>query len=101
MEPKQEQATSNRGSGSKNDPNQINAEPSASQNKSSTKSQVENIRLCLKFKITKNEKSKCNTLKIPDKVIIEITNTKSDQYTKLIYNLVLVWTITLIKYHEN
>ena len=40
MEPKQEQATSNRGSGSKNDPNQINVEPSASQNKSSTKSQV-------------------------------------------------------------
>ena len=57
MEPKQEQATSNMGSGSKNDKtNQINAELSASQNKSSTKSQVENTRLCLKFKITKNEK---------------------------------------------
>ena len=101
MEPKQEEATFNKGSGSKNDPNQINAEPSASQNKSSTKSQVENTRLCLKFKITKNEKNKCNTLKIPDKVIIEITNTKSDQYAKLIYNLALVWTITLIKYHGN
>ena len=31
MEPKQEQATSNWGSKSKNDPNQINAKPSATQ----------------------------------------------------------------------
>ena len=56
MEPKQKQATSNRGSGSKNDPNQINAEPSASQNKSSTKFQVENTRLCLKFKLPQMKK---------------------------------------------